>query len=155
MKHVFPVVVALLLAPAVSAQTTAPSSTDQTNQAQTTGDPTAAPAAGATPPAAAALVKPTVGATVYGSAGTPVGTIKAMDAQLVTLTTAKGDVRLPVASVGPGPNGPVVGVTADQLYAAIDQAKAAQPVATSKTTSDATTDTKTTKTTTRKARTGN
>jgi hypothetical protein len=66
---------------------------------------------------------------VYGAAGSPVGTIKAMDAQYVTVATDKGEVRLPAAGVGPGLKGPVIGLTADQLDAAITQAKAAQPAA--------------------------
>lgn len=87
-----------------------------------TGD--AAPAAPVTP------IPPTVGATVYGAAGTPVGTIKAMDSQYVTLATDKGEVRLPVAGIGPGLRGPVIGLTAEQLDAAVTQASAAQQPAT-------------------------
>lgn len=62
------------------------------------------------------------GTTVYGSAGTPVGTIKAADAQFVTLTTTKGDVRLPIAGFGPGPKGVTIGLTAGQLADAISSA---------------------------------
>lgn len=100
-----------------------------------TPDAAATPAAPATP---ATPIGPSVGATVYGAAGAPVGTIKAMDAEFVTLTTAKGEVRLPAAGVGPGLKGPVIGLTAEQLDAAVTQAQAAQP---------ATTETKTTTTT--------
>lgn len=64
------------------------------------------------------------GATVYGAGGTQVGTIKAADAQFVTLTTAKGEVKLPVAGFGAGPNGVVIGMTAAQLDAAISGAAA-------------------------------
>jgi hypothetical protein len=72
-------------------------------------------------------IGPSVGATVYGAAGAPVGTIKAMDSQYVTLATAKGEVKLPAAGVGPGLKGPVIGLTAAQLDAAVTQAQAAQP----------------------------
>ncbi len=148
MKFLIPGAAALLLAPAAFAQTTTPA--PQTNAPMQTTTPaptdqaspdaqsmsTATDSSGAGP--SAAPVKPTVGATVYGSAGTPVGTIKAMDPKLVTLTTAKGDIRLPLEGIGAGPNGPMIAMTAEQLNAAIDQAKAAQPVAKSKTTSAAT-----------------
>lgn len=61
----------------------------------------------------------TVGATVYGSQGTSLGTIKASDAQFVTLTTPKGDAKLPVGSFGPGPKGVTIGLTAAELDAAM------------------------------------
>ncbi len=64
----------------------------------------------------------TPGATVRGSAGAVVGTVKATDAQYVTLTTSKGDVRLPLVGFGMGANGPVIGMTAAQLDAAVAQA---------------------------------
>lgn len=91
----------------------------------------AAPAASAAPatPANTTPIGPSIGATVYGAAGTPVGTIKDMDAQYVTLATSKGEVKLPIAGVGPGLKGPVIGLTAEQLDAAVTQAQAAQPAA--------------------------
>lgn len=62
----------------------------------------------------------TPGKAVQGVNGTPVGTIKSADAQFVTVTTAKGDVKLPVAGFGPGPDGTVrVGATAAQIDAAL------------------------------------
>lgn len=61
----------------------------------------------------------TTGATVYGVAGTSLGTIKAVEAEFVTLTTAKGDARLPIGSFGPGPKGVTIGMTAAQLDAAM------------------------------------
>jgi preprotein translocase subunit YajC len=77
---------------------------------------------------AAAAAKVVVGATITGSAGATVGTIEAMDAQYVTVKLASGtSVRLPRASVGAGPNGPIVALTAAELEAA---AKAAAPAAT-------------------------
>lgn len=59
------------------------------------------------------------GTSVYGSAGALLGTIKAVDAQLVTLTTPKGDAKLPIGSFGPGPKGVTIGMTAAQLAAAM------------------------------------
>jgi preprotein translocase subunit YajC len=77
---------------------------------------------------AAAQAKMVVGATVVGSAGASVGTIEAMDDQYVTIKLTSGSsVRLPRASVGAGPNGPVIGMTAADLEAAV---KAALPAAT-------------------------
>ena len=126
--------------PATPADGTAPAAS---GVQQTT--PSGAPTPGATmadPAAATAPIGPSVGATVYGASGNSVGTIKAMDSQFVTLTTEKGDVRLPVAGVGPGLKGPVIGLTAEQLDAAVTQAQAAQPAPAA-----ATTETKTTTTT--------
>ncbi|WP_375422375.1 hypothetical protein [uncultured Sphingomonas sp.] len=72
-------------------------------------------------------------------AGTPVGsvdgaatlgTIKSADAEFVTLTTAKGDVKLPVAGFAAGPSGNVImGMTAAQFDAALGGASAAAPAA--------------------------
>ena len=61
----------------------------------------------------------TTGATVYGAGGTSVGTIKAVEGEFVTLTTPKGDARLPKGSFGPGPQGVTIGMTAAQLDAAM------------------------------------
>ncbi|WP_298673655.1 hypothetical protein [uncultured Sphingomonas sp.] len=59
------------------------------------------------------------GAAVYGSGGTEIGKIKEADAQFITLTTPHGDARLPIAGFGPGTNGITIGLTAQQLEAAI------------------------------------
>jgi len=59
------------------------------------------------------------GSAVYGTGGASLGTIKAVDAQFVTLTTAKGEAKLPIAGFGPGPNGVTLGMTAEQLDAAM------------------------------------
>lgn len=59
------------------------------------------------------------GASVYGSGGTKLGTIKAVDTSMVTLTTDKGDAKLPIAGFGPGPQGVTIGMTAAQLSAAM------------------------------------
>jgi hypothetical protein len=54
-----------------------------------------------------------------------------MTAEVVTLATDNGEVQVPRAGVGPGLKGPVIGLTAEQLDAAVAQAKAAQSAAAS------------------------
>ncbi len=67
--------------------------------------------------ASAAAIAP--GATVVGSAGATVGTIETVEGDLVTLKLQSGKmVRLPRSSVGVGPNGPVIGMTAAEIEAA-------------------------------------
>ena len=59
------------------------------------------------------------GAQVKAADGTTVlGTVKTVDGDLVTLTTAKGDVRVPMNGFAAGPNGLVSGLTPAQLEAA-------------------------------------
>ncbi|VVT03311.1 conserved exported hypothetical protein [Sphingomonas sp. EC-HK361] len=66
------------------------------------------------------------GAQVKSLNGTAVvGTIKSADAQFVTLTTAKGEVKLPANGFSMGPNGLIVGLTAQQFDAAVSGAAAA------------------------------
>jgi preprotein translocase subunit YajC len=96
------------------------------------------------------------GATVYGTGGAQLGTIKSVDASGVTLTTADGDAVLPVTGFGPGPQGILLGMTADQLKAAMTAAAPAAS-ATAATDAAATTDqaattTETTTTTTKSKR---
>lgn len=86
-------------------------------------------------------VAPAVGVKVFDPSGTEVGTIKALDTQYATIATAKGDVKLPAAGVGPGVNGAAVGLTAAQIDAAVAQAAPAA----------GTNETKTTTTTRKKA----
>ncbi|TCP32675.1 hypothetical protein [Sphingomonas sp. BK235] len=62
------------------------------------------------------------GATVYGSGGTQLGTIKSVDASGVTLTTTDGDAVLPATGFGPGPQGVMLGMTAAQLKSAMTAA---------------------------------
>lgn len=62
------------------------------------------------------------GATVYGSGGAQLGTIKSTDASNVTLTTTDGDVVLPAGGFGPGPQGVTLGMTAAQLKSAMTAA---------------------------------
>lgn len=68
---------------------------------------------------AAVKAKLVPGTAVSGLQGASLGTIKAADAEFVTLTTAKGDVKLPIAGFSADASGKViVGITADQLAAA-------------------------------------
>lgn len=71
--------------------------------------------------AAAAALKAqlTPGATVYGSAGASVGTIKEADDQYVTITMPKGPVKLPVAAFSKGASGPQIAMTAADLDKAV------------------------------------
>lgn len=66
----------------------------------------------------------TPGKMVHGLNGAMLGTIKEADAQFVTVKTARGDAKLPVAGFGPGPDGATVqvGLTAEQLDAAMSGA---------------------------------
>ena len=68
---------------------------------------------------AAAAAQIVVGATVKGIAGNTIGTIVAIDAQIVTMKLTSGkSVRLPRSAIGGGPNGPVMGMTAEEMEAA-------------------------------------
>ncbi|HEX8573699.1 MAG TPA: hypothetical protein VF759_13215 [Allosphingosinicella sp.] len=68
---------------------------------------------------AAANAQIVPGATVKGAAGAVVGTIEAVDSQFVTLKLASGtSIRLPRNAVAGSPNGPVTGMTAEQIEAA-------------------------------------
>ena len=72
--------------------------------------------------AAAALQ---VGAVVRGSAGTPVGTIDAIDEQFVTLKLDDGAlIRLPRSGIGPSEQGAIIGFTVEQLRAQVEAATA-------------------------------
>ncbi|MBW6525911.1 hypothetical protein KZ813_03585 [Sphingomonas sp. RHCKR7] len=76
------------------------------------------------------------GATVYGTGGTQLGTIKSVDASGVTLTTTDGPVVLPTNGFGPGPQGIVLGMTAAQLKAAMTAAGGGSAGGSSATTTD-------------------
>lgn len=66
------------------------------------------------------------GAQVKSLNGTAVvGTVKSADAQFVTLTTPKGEVKLPTSGFSMGPSGLIVGLTAQQFDAAVSGAAAA------------------------------
>lgn len=84
------------------------------------------------------------GATVYGTGGSSLGTIKSVDASGITLTTANGEAKLPASGFGPGPQGITLGMSADQLAAAMNAAAPAS--ASGATTEPATTGASTTTT---------
>ena len=74
---------------------------------------------------AAAAAQIVVGAIVKGAAGAAVGTIQALDGQTVTLKLTSGkSIRLPRSAVGGGPDGPVVGLTAEEIEAEAKRAGA-------------------------------
>ena len=97
-----------------------------------TGAPASITGAAVIATTATTLVQPAVGVTVFDPAGAKVGTIKAMAAQIATITTARGDVRLALSAIGPGPNGAVIGGTAAEIEAAAERA-AAPPASTART----------------------
>ena len=68
---------------------------------------------------------PTVGATVYGPQGNPVGQIVSVENGQAVLDTGKHKVPLAVAMYGKGDKGPTITVTKDQLDGMIDQQLAA------------------------------
>ena len=77
--------------------------------------------------AQAALV---VGAPVLASGGTPVGTIDALDAELITIKLTEGGlVRLPRSGAAGTPDGVVIGLTAAELRQSTAQPAAEQPAA--------------------------
>ena len=87
--------------------------------AMTKADLDAAVASSQAQAQAAVKAKLVPGTAVTGMQGAALGTIKSADAQFVTLTTAKGDVKLPIAGFSADASGKViVGITADQLAAA-------------------------------------
>lgn len=60
-----------------------------------------------------------VGATVHGSAGGVIGTVEEFDEQFATVKLdEQTKVRLPVEAFGRGENGPVIGMTVEELRAA-------------------------------------
>lgn len=62
------------------------------------------------------MLKP--GSTVYGTQGGTIGTVEAVEAELVTVKLASGKaVRLPRAGFAPGPQGLMIGFTVQQLEA--------------------------------------
>jgi preprotein translocase subunit YajC len=67
---------------------------------------------------AAAEATIVVGAEVRGSGGAVAGTIDAIDTQAITLKLASGEkIRLPKDAIAGTPNGPVLGVSVDELKA--------------------------------------
>jgi len=75
----------------------------------------------------AAATKPTeiaAGMAVSGPGGAAVGKVDSVNGDLVTVATANTKAQLPKTAFAQGPNGLVIGMTADQIDAA---AKAATP----------------------------
>lgn len=73
---------------------------------------------------AEAAKKIVAGASVIGSAGTVAGTIDSVDKDLFTLKLTTGElVRLPLNAVVPSEKGLMLGITADQLQAAVSAAR--------------------------------
>ena len=64
------------------------------------------------------------GTPVRGTGGAVLGTVKAVNDQDVTVTTDRGEVRLPTSGFAARPEGLVVGITAAQLEAAVNASKA-------------------------------
>ncbi len=93
--------------------------------AMTKADLDAAVASSQAQAQAAVKAKLTPGTAVAGLNGAALGTIKTADDQFVTVTTAKGDVKLPIAGFSADASGKViVGITAEQLAAATAGASA-------------------------------
>ena len=84
----------------------------------------AVPTSAALADSAAAPAAMQAGAKVSDTQGGEVGTITAVDGQYVTLKTDKHEVRLPVSSFTAVENGFIMGMTRDQLNAAVDSSLA-------------------------------
>ncbi len=70
----------------------------------------------------------TVGAQVFGSDGTPAGTVEAADESLVTIKLTSGQsVRVQRSSLAPGGQGLVIGMTTAKLNETAAQAAAPAP----------------------------
>jgi len=67
-----------------------------------------------------------VGMAVSGPQGAPVGKIEAVTGDMVTVATANSKAQLPKTAFAQGPNGLVIGMTAEQLDAAAKAATAGQ-----------------------------
>jgi len=64
----------------------------------------------------------TPGATVYGRSGADVGKVKSADAEFVTVTRPKGEVKLPMSAFGKGDKGVMISMTAEELDQAMSAA---------------------------------
>jgi hypothetical protein len=84
-----------------------------------------ATASGTTPAPATTTEPPKLakGASVSDTSGGTVGTIEDVTAEFATVATAKNKVRLPLNAFAAGTDGPVIGMTAEQLDAAAEAAK--------------------------------
>lgn len=59
------------------------------------------------------------GAAVSDQNGGAVGTIEAIEGDMVTIATPNAKAKLPKTAIAQGPNGPVIGMTQAQLEAAV------------------------------------
>lgn len=89
-------------------------------QAPATPDASTEPAA----PEGASDVNLTAGTKVYDSAGAEVGTIESVASGAVVVDTGNSKATLAENSFAPGPKGPVIGMTKQQLDEAVAQATA-------------------------------
>lgn len=79
-------------------------------------------AAGAQAAAAAkqaVMAQLTPGADIKGTSGATLGKVKAVEGDIVVVTTPKGDVRVPSAGFATGPSGIVLGMSAADFEAAV------------------------------------
>lgn len=85
-----------------------------------------APAAGTTAQAGASATAttPTVGATIYDSAGVSLGTVASVTPQAIVLNTGTAQVPVPPASIGKTDKGFAMAMTKAQLDAAIASSQA-------------------------------
>jgi preprotein translocase subunit YajC len=60
------------------------------------------------------------GASVRGTSGTVVGSVKELDAETVTLSAQGKDVRVPKAAISAAETGLMINMTAEQFQAAVD-----------------------------------
>lgn len=120
MKLMMTVALGALAAAPLTAQVAQPGRTPMPNataEAQATAQTTPTPAAGAKPVIA-------VGTTVYDPAGGTVGTIEAVSAEAVTLSTGTTKVALPTTAFGTSEKGTAIGMTKVELEAAAASAAA-------------------------------
>jgi hypothetical protein len=73
---------------------------------------------------AAAAVAPTVGAKVYGPEGNEVGTVESVQNGVITVNTGAARAGLPTSAFAMREKGLTIGMTKEQLEAAINGAKA-------------------------------
>ena len=118
------------------AQATPPAdaATRATTETPATGTPATEAPATASADSTAALapviaVKPSVGATVYGSDGAAVGKIESMASGNAVLDTGKRKATLALNAFGSGPQGPTITVTKTQLEDAVAKATPPAPAA--------------------------
>lgn len=78
----------------------------------------AAPPAPASPPATTSMAMPTVGAKVYDSEGGDVGTVEAVEGDIVTVNTGTARAGLPMRAFAMRAKGPTIAMTKVQLETA-------------------------------------